>query len=65
MGNGFSKAETKRDRIRKGNEGSTLILTRLISECPAVMYPHMIPWVNALALFLTRSHTDFKRDLIV
>lgn len=53
MGNGFSKEETKRGRIRKGNEGSILILTRLIFECPAVMYPRTIPWVNALALFRT------------
>jgi len=53
MGNGFSKEETKRGRIRKGNEGSTLILTRLIFECPAVMCTHMIPWVKALALFHT------------
>lgn len=64
MGNGFSKGETKRDSIRKGNEGSILILTRLIFECPAVMYPHMISWVNGLALFHTRSHTDFKWELI-
>lgn len=53
MGNGFSKGETKKDRIRKGNEGSILLLTRLIFECPTAMYPHMIPWVNALALFHT------------
>lgn len=53
MGNGFSKEETKKDRIRKGNEGSILLLTRLIFECPTVMYPDMIPWVNALALFHT------------
>lgn len=65
MGNGFSKEETKRGRIRKGNEGSILILTRLIFECPAVMYPRTIPWVNALALFRTRSHTNFKWEQIL
>lgn len=65
MGNGFSKEESERGRIRIGNEGFTLILTRQIFECPATVYPHMIPLVNVVTLFCTRNHTDFKQQLIV
>lgn len=61
MGNGFSKGES--DRIRRRNESSSLILTRLIFECPTTVYP-CIPLVNVLTLLCTRNHTDFKWQLI-
>lgn len=60
MGNDFSKGESERGRIRRGNEGSTLILTRLIFKCPATMYPQMTLLVNVLTLPCARNHTDLK-----
>lgn len=65
MGNCFSKGESERGRIRRGNKGSTLILARLIFECPAAMYLHTIPLVKVVTLFFMRNHTDFKWQLIV